>query len=137
LCNTIQIDNQEQELSEEWKTKFEDVYTKLGNFGERVLGFCDCLLPLDKFPSENPVFDTEHPEEFLALGFRFVGLISLVDPPKYNVPEAVRMCRSAGIKVVMVTGDHPLTAAAVARSVNIISKGLIFSFIHFYVTLRF
>lgn len=69
------------------------------------------------------MFDADQPNDFLDMGFRFVGLISLVDPPKSNVPDAVSRCRSAGIKVVMVTGDHPLTAAAVARSVNIISEG--------------
>jgi len=89
-------------------------------------GFCDCRLPVDQFPPGQPVFDTEQPDAFLKLGFRFVGLISLVDPPKSNVPSAVSRCRSAGIKVVMVTGDHPLTAAAVARSVNIISPGTTF-----------
>ena len=50
----------------------------------------------------------------------FVGLISLIDPPRSNVPEAVDMCRSAGIKVIMVTGDHPITAKAIAKAVGII-----------------
>ena len=49
--------------------------------------------------------------------------MSMIDPPKSNVPEAVRLCRSAGIKVVMVTGDHPMTAAAIARQVGILSPG--------------
>jgi sodium/potassium-transporting ATPase subunit alpha len=49
-------------------------------------------------------------------------MMGMVDPPKGSVPEAVRTCRSAGIKVVMVTGDHPVTAAAIAKQVNIISK---------------
>ncbi|CAG7717101.1 unnamed protein product [Allacma fusca] len=55
--------------------------------------------------------------------FRFVGLMSLVDPPRSSVPDAVEKCRSAGIKVIMVTGDHPLTAKSIARAVGIISKG--------------
>ena len=53
---------------------------------------------------------------------RFTGMMGMVDPPKGSVPEAVRTCRTAGIKVVMVTGDHPATAAAIAKQVNIISK---------------
>ena len=47
--------------------------------------------------------------------------MSMIDPPRAAVPDAVRLCRSAGIRVVMVTGDHPITAKAIARSVGIIS----------------
>merc|ERR1712021_51874 len=54
-------------------------------------------------------------------GLRFVGLMSMIDPPRAAVPDAVAKCRSAGIKVIMVTGDHPITAEAIARSVGIIS----------------
>lgn len=50
-----------------------------------------------------------------------MGLISLIDPPRVNVSEAIRKCRSAGIRLFMVTGDHPLTAAAIARSTGIIT----------------
>ena len=56
--------------------------------------------------------------------FVFVGLISLIDPPKTRVPPAILECRSAGIKVIMVTGDQPPTAAAIARQVNIIPKSV-------------
>merc|ERR1719339_923275 len=47
----------------------------------------------------------------------------MIDPPRAAVPDAVLKCRSAGIKVIMVTGDHPITAKAIARSVGIISEG--------------
>jgi len=47
-------------------------------------------------------------------------LISLEDPPKHGVREAIGQCRSAGIQVMMVTGDHPLTAEAIARKINLI-----------------
>merc|ERR1719323_1040642 len=47
----------------------------------------------------------------------------MIDPPRAAVPDAVVKCRSAGIKVIMVTGDHPITAKAIARSVGIISEG--------------
>merc|ERR1712149_140513 len=56
-------------------------------------------------------------------GLTFVGLMSLIAPPRAAVPDAVATCRSAGIKVIMVTGDHPITAKAIARSVGIISEG--------------
>ena len=50
-------------------------------------------------------------------------LMTMFNPPRAAVPDAVLKCRSAGIKVIMVTGDHPITAKAIARSVGIISDG--------------
>lgn len=47
----------------------------------------------------------------------------MIDPPRPAVPDAVAKCRSAGIKVIMVTGDHPITAKAIAKAVGIISEG--------------
>jgi len=53
-------------------------------------------------------------------GLVFVGLYAMIDPPRPGVPEAVGRCQSAGIKVIMVTGDHPVTAKAIAEKVGII-----------------
>lgn len=53
----------------------------------------------------------------------FLGLAGLVDPLRPEVPEAVRKCRAAGVRVVMVTGDHPATALAVARGAGIVDPG--------------
>jgi len=53
-------------------------------------------------------------------GLCFVGLYAMIDPPRPGVPEAVGRCQSAGIKVIMVTGDHPVTAKAIAEKVGII-----------------
>ena len=89
--------------------------------GERVLGFCDFMLPEDKYPAGYP-YDADE-ENFPLEGLRFVGLMSMIDPPRAAVPDAVLKCRSAGIKVIMVTGDHPITAKAIAKSVGIISEG--------------
>lgn len=52
--------------------------------------------------------------------FTFAGLISLRDPPKRGVPDAVKKCRSAGIKVVRITGDQPVTAEEISKDVGII-----------------
>jgi sodium/potassium-transporting ATPase subunit alpha len=92
----------------------------LGGMGERVLGFCEMRLPEDKFPDGYP-FDPDEPT-FPLTGLCFVGLMSMIDPPRAAVPDAVSRCRSAGIKVIMVTGDHPITAKAIAKSVGIISE---------------
>merc|ERR1711971_947146 len=86
--------------------------------GSDVLDF---MLPEDKYPRGYP-FDPDE-ENFPLEGLRFVGLMSMIDPPRAAVPDAVVKCRSAGIKVIMVTGDHPITAKAIARSVGIISDG--------------
>merc|ERR1719219_1982614 len=53
-------------------------------------------------------------------GLRFLGFYAMIDPPRPSVPDAVLKCQAAGIKVVMVTGDHPTTAEAIAKQVNII-----------------
>merc|ERR1712045_706105 len=120
-CSTIVIDGKELPLTQEWKDAFEAAYMELGGLGERVLGFCDYMLPADKYPNGYP-FDAED-VNFPLEGLRFVGLMSMIDPPRAAVPDAVAKCRSAGIKVIMVTGDHPITAKAIARSVGIISEG--------------
>merc|ERR1719266_1099166 len=120
-CSTIVLDGREMPLSEEWKNSFETAYMELGGLGERVLGFCDFMLPADKYPVGYP-FDADD-VNFPVDGLRFVGLMSMIDPPRAAVPDAVLKCRSAGIKVIMVTGDHPITAKAIARSVGIISEG--------------
>ncbi len=55
-------------------------------------------------------------------GLTFLGLIGMLDPPRPEVADAVRACRRAGIRIVMVTGDHPLTAEVIARRVGIVRE---------------
>ena len=88
--------------------------------GERVFGFCELRLPPSRFPYGFP-FDTDD-INFPISDLCFLGMISLVDPPRPGVADAVVKCRNAGIKVILFTGDNPITAKAVARSVGIISK---------------
>ncbi len=56
-------------------------------------------------------------------GFTFLGLISMVDPPREESIQAVADARHAGIKPIMITGDHKITAAAIARQIGIFSEG--------------
>ena len=113
------INGTDIELNEEWKTTFNTAYEALGGMGERVLGFCDLLLDPNEYP-EDYVFDSENVTSFPPKKLRFLGFISMIDPPKPSVPEAVAKCHTAGIKVFMVTGDHPITAKAIAKAVGII-----------------
>ena len=117
-CSKILINGEDLDLSEEWKISFNRAYEALGGMGERVLGFCDSVLSVDEYPLDQP-FKLDDPGEFPPKTLRFLGFISLIDPPKPNVPEAVAKCHTAGIKVFMVTGDHPITAKAIAHAVGI------------------
>lgn len=62
-----------------------------------VSGFCDYKLPLDEYPLDYPFDATK--TNFPTSGLRFIGLISMIDPPRAAVPDAVARCRTAGIKV--------------------------------------
>jgi sodium/potassium-transporting ATPase subunit alpha len=77
-------------------------------------------LPKSKFP-KGYKFDLNK-DKLLEEGLCFVGVLSLTDPPRETVPYAVLKCRSAGVKVIMVTGDQPVTAASIARLCNIITE---------------
>eukprot|EP01088_Endostelium_zonatum_P006102 TRINITY_DN18209_c0_g1_i1.p1 TRINITY_DN18209_c0_g1~~TRINITY_DN18209_c0_g1_i1.p1 ORF type:complete len:1118 (-),score=288.13 TRINITY_DN18209_c0_g1_i1:70-3423(-) len=123
-CGKIMINGEEVELTEEYKNKFQAAYDMLGGQGERVLGFAHLWLDPEEYDPETYEFDTEADTPNFPLGhnaeYTFIGLISLIDPPRPAVPKAVKLCQRAGIKVVMVTGDHPITAKAIAKQVNII-----------------
>lgn len=92
--------------------------------GERVLAFCELKLPRKQFP-KGFVFEGESAKDanFDFEGFVFIGLTAMIDPPRPSVPASVLKCQSAGIRVFMVTGDHPTTARAIATKVNIINAG--------------
>ena len=63
----------------------------------------------------------EHIEvETIEADLTFLGLIAMMDPPHREVPGAVARCRNAGVRVIMITGDHPLTALAVARKIGLV-----------------
>jgi sodium/potassium-transporting ATPase subunit alpha len=64
---------------------------------------------------ETPTLDSDTIERNLT----FLGLVAIIDPPRREVPEAVTRCRQAGIRVIMITGDHPLTAVAIAQKVGL------------------
>ena len=71
---------------------------------------------IDEIP-ENPTSDD------LENGLTFMGLVGMIDPPRPEAKDAVAVCRRAGIKPVMITGDHVVTASAIARELGILEEG--------------
>lgn len=70
---------------------------------------------VDNLPSKIDSFNIEN-------NLNFVGLVGMIDPPREGVKEAVRTCKNAGIKTVMITGDHIETAKAISRELDILGK---------------
>jgi Ca2+-transporting ATPase len=93
----------------EWRERIETANTKLAANGMRVLGVA--LRPVAQ----------PHPCED---GLIFVGLFGMMDPPRAEVADAVRVAKAAGIRPIMITGDHPLTAAHIAKELGITAFGV-------------
>lgn len=119
-CSYIMVDGKRHELTEEWKAKFEEANLSLAMMGERVIGFAEQHLDAKHY-HEKYEWNTQ-PESFNfpTTGLTFLGVISLIDPPRDGVPHAISKCATAGIQVIMVTGDQPATAKAIAQQVGII-----------------
>lgn len=64
----------------------------------------------------------EYTPENVEEGLTIVGIVGMIDPPREEVPEAVRLCKRAGIKTIMITGDHKVTAVAIAKRIGMISS---------------
>jgi len=110
LCQHVLIDGKIQPLGVETKLSIVQAQDAMAQEGLRVLAFAFRKLAVG--------YDRESLEEDLV----FAGLAGLEDPPRPEVPEALRKCQEAGIKVIMVTGDHPRTAAAIAREIGLVKS---------------
>ncbi|KAH8657690.1 hypothetical protein BX600DRAFT_468011 [Xylariales sp. PMI_506] len=120
LCSRILVgaNGESVEMTDAYRASYDEAYEHMASRGHRVLGFAELLLPGDKYP-EDFEFDKKAKNYPQGGDFVFVGLASLQDPPKHGVREAIGRCRAAGVKVIMVTGDHPLTAEAIGRKINL------------------
>lgn len=114
LCSRIQQDQTSVVLEPVRRVLVEDRNLKLAQSGRRVLALA--YRPLDEW---QPNFTPPDIERDLT----FVALAALMDPPRPEVKSAVAEAQRAGIKVVMITGDHPATARAVARELGISTEG--------------
>jgi len=96
-------------LDEKWKSYWLEKNSELTEHGYRVLAFA--VKEADSIEID-PYDD-----------ITFVGLVCMEDPAREDVKEAVRACQSAGVQIVMITGDHPKTAASIASSIGLTGEG--------------
>jgi sodium/potassium-transporting ATPase subunit alpha len=120
-CSRILVQGKEVKIDDHWRAAFQQAYEALGSMGERVLGFAELYLDERSYGALHDDLYDGTKINFPMRELVFVGLASLLDPPRETVPFALGQCKAAGIKVMMVTGDHPITAKAIARKVGIIT----------------
>jgi Ca2+-transporting ATPase len=101
-------------LTAEWRARILEANARLAGDGMRVLG-----VALRRMPGEATDWRADTLERELV----FVGLFGIIDPPRAEVKAAIETCRVAGIRPVMITGDHPLTARRIAQDLGITGGG--------------
>ncbi|MFA6489244.1 MAG: calcium-translocating P-type ATPase, PMCA-type [Candidatus Micrarchaeia archaeon] len=109
-CTRVLFSSGEKKLDSSWRRKIASDYRSLGESGMRVLALA--YRPVEgsgKYSSQN----TER-------GLVYVGLVGMEDPPRPEAQHALSLCRSAGIRVIMVTGDSLATAKAIAQKVGLL-----------------
>ncbi len=114
MTKGVFVQGRVEPLNEEWRSRISAAQERLSRRGIRVLGV-----------GFRPVKDEELAAgvapETLERELVFIGMTGMIDPARPEVKEAVRVCREAGIRPVMITGDHPLTALFIAEDIGIIS----------------
>lgn len=101
-------------LTAEWRRRITVANDELAQNGLRVLGMG--YRPLTELPASVTAASIE-------TDLIFVGMVGIIDPPRKEVKDAVQVAKTAGIRPVMITGDHPLTAYAIARELGIAQEG--------------
>lgn len=110
-CKTILIDGEKVAMTNEHIEAIQKENQRCADNGLRVLGFA-----YKNFKNDNIVLEDEE-------DLTFVGLVSLMDPPRVESKDAVEKCKIAGIKPVMITGDHVVTARSIAKQIGIYEDG--------------
>ena len=111
ICDYYEENNNVHNMNSTFLSKIKNKNEKMAEKALRVLGVA--YLDVDIMPKEISA-------DFLEKGLIFEGLIGMIDPPRKGVKEAVLACRRAGIKTVMITGDHIITAKAIAKDLEIL-----------------
>ncbi len=106
LCTQVRIDGTTVRMSSYEKNRILEASRKVSSDAQRVLALAVRTL---KSPHESAVESK----------MTFIGFAGLIDPPREEVRDSIALCHKAGIQVVMITGDHPLTAFAIARNLGI------------------
>jgi Ca2+-transporting ATPase len=114
-CTRIYSEGIERELTEQDRKRILQVNREMAAGALRVLGLAYKSLSGKELGSEV----VEGTEEEMV----WVGLVGMIDPPREEVKQAVALCKQAGIKSVMITGDHKLTAEAIARELDMLVEG--------------
>ncbi|MBD1878327.1 MULTISPECIES: HAD-IC family P-type ATPase [unclassified Coleofasciculus] len=113
-CTQIQVGDQSEVLRDEQRTQILEQNNQMASKGLRVLGFA--YKPLESVPPEG---SEETNEQELV----WLGLVGMQDAPRPEVRDAVAKCKAAGIRAMMITGDHQLTAQAIAQDLGIAQEG--------------
>lgn len=111
ICDYYEENNTVHNMNSTFLSKIKNKNEKMAEKALRVLGVA--YLDVDIMPKEISA-------DLLEKGLIFVGLIGMIDPPRKGVKEAVLACRRAGIKTVMITGDHITTAKAIAKDLELL-----------------
>ena len=116
LANSTKIllKGEEVPLNEDARNEINRIMEQMAQSGERLLGFGYHRLQADLADKQN--FENN---------ITFVGILGFIDPPRKEVKTAIQTCQEAGIKVIMITGDHPETAKAIASQVGINSENVL------------
>jgi Ca2+-transporting ATPase len=112
ISTAVWVHGQAEPLSQAWRERLTNANESLATKGMRVLGVAFRGLP------SAPNADTKIEQDLT-----FVGMLGIIDPPRADVFSAVEKCKMAGIRAVMITGDHPLTAQYIASQIGIDGEG--------------
>jgi Ca2+-transporting ATPase len=111
ISNRVWMNDRVVPMSAEWRDRIMQSNNELAQSGMRVLGVAIRSV-------ETPAADASLEKDLI-----FVGLYGMIDPPRAEVKDAVQTCLSAGIRPIMITGDHPLTARQIATELGITDNG--------------
>ena len=110
-CNKYIIDNEVKEIDDEFLKQISKFNDEMAKDALRVLAMA--YKKLDHEPSKEEMENIEN-------DLTFIGMVGMIDPPREEVKDAIKKCKTAGIKTVMITGDHVTTAVAIAKELGIL-----------------